>query len=204
MMHAALSIAVKDLRQKVRDRSAIILAAIAPLSLAVLFSSALPGSQNTFQAAFVVVDLDGGTVARSLVDGPLSGLAPAGISVEKRATRAEARAMVDDRSASVAIVIPAGFSAAVLAPRATELQVIGSADATLATQVAQSVLAGFASSVEGVQVAVATVIASSGSAPDPATVGRVTQAALAAPAPISTTQSPGSAGTAATMACMIP
>ena len=65
---------------------------------------------------------------------------------------------------------------------------IGSADATLATQVAQSVLAGFASSVEGVHVAVATVIASSGSAPDPATVGRVTQAALAAPAPITTTR----------------
>jgi len=188
MMHAALSISVKDLRQKVRDRSAIILAVIAPLSLAVLFSSALPGSQNTFHAKFVVVDLDGGAVARSLVDGPLNSLTPAGIQVERRATQAEAKAMVSDGSASVAIVIPAGFSAAVQAPRATELQVIGSVNATLATQVAQSVLAGFASSVEGVQVAVATVIASSGSAPDPATIGRVTQVALAAPAPITTTQ----------------
>ena len=104
-MHAALSIAVKDLRQKVRDRSAIILAVIAPLSLAVLFSSALPGSQNTFHATFVVVDMDGGAVARSLVEGPLNNLAPAGIQVERRTTEVEAKTMVSDGSASVAIVI---------------------------------------------------------------------------------------------------
>jgi len=183
-MHAALSIAAKDLRQKVRDRSAIIIAVVAPLSLAVLFSSAIPSSQSTFDATFVVVDLDGGPVAQSLVEGPLNSLTPVGIQIERRATEAEAKAMVDDGSASVAIVIPAGFSDAVQAARAAELQVIGSANATLATQVAQSVLAGFASSVEGVQVAVATVIASSSSAPDAATIGQVTQAALAAPAPI--------------------
>jgi len=185
-MHAALSIARKDLRQKVRDRSAIILAVIAPLTLAVLFSTAIPGSQTTFNATFVVVDLDGGTVARGLVDGPLSGLEPAGISVERRATRAEAAAMVDGGSAAVAIVIPAGFSEAVQAPRAAQLEVIGSASATLATQVAQSVLAGFASSVEGVQVAVATVLAASSKAPDAATAGQLTQAAMAAPSPITT------------------
>jgi ABC-2 type transport system permease protein len=187
-MHAALSIAVKDLRQKVRDRSAIIIAVVAPLSLAFLFSTALPSSQSTFDATFVVVDLDRGPVAQSLVQGPLAGLAPVGIQVERRTTEAEARAMVDDGSASVAIVIPRGFSDAIQAARAAKLQVIGSATATLATQVARSVLAGFASSVEGVQVAVATVIASSGSAPDPATIGQVTQAALAAPAPITTAQ----------------
>jgi ABC-2 type transport system permease protein len=174
-MHAALSIAAKDLRQKVRDRSAIILAVVAPLSLAFLFSTAIPSSQGTLDATFVVVDLDGGPVAQGLVEGPLSSLASAGISVERRASEAEARAMVDDGSASVAIVIPAGFSDAVQAARAAELTVIGSANATFATQVAQSVLAGFASSVEGVQVAVATVIASSSSAPDPATIGQVTR-----------------------------
>lgn len=185
-MRAALSIAVKDLRQKVRDRSAIILAVIAPLSLAILFSTAIPSSQTTFHATFVVVDLDGGPVARGLVDGPLGALTTAGIRVETRATEAEARAMVDDGSASVAIVIPAGFSDAAQAARATELVVVGDANSTLATQVAQSVLAGFASSVEGVQVAVATVLATSSSAPDPATVRQLTQAALGAPAPITT------------------
>jgi ABC-2 type transport system permease protein len=185
-MHAALSIAAKDLRQKVRDRSAIIIAVVAPLSLAFLFSSALPGDQTTFDATFVVVDLDRGPVAGGLVDGPLAGLAPVGIDVQQKSTEAEARAMVDDGSASVAIIIPAGFSDAVQAARATELTVVGRANATFATQVARSILAAFVNSVEGVQVAVATVIASSSSAPDRATIGRVTQAALTAPAPILT------------------
>lgn len=187
-MHAALSIAVKDLRQKVRDRSAIIIAVVAPLSLAFLFSTALPSSQGTFDATFVVVDLDGGPVARSLVDGPLNGLSPVGIHVERRATEAEARAMVDDGSASVAIVIPAGFSDAVEAARAAELRVIGSVNATLATQVARSVLSGFANSVEGVQVAVATVIATSGATADQATVAQAAAQAMAAPAPVATSQ----------------
>jgi len=185
-MHAALSIALKDLRQKVRDRSAIIVAVIAPLSLAFLFSSAIPSSQSTFDITFVVVDLDGGPVAQSLVEGPLAGLAPYGITVERRTTDAEARAMVDDGSAEVAIVIPAGFSDAVQAARATQLTVIGSANATLATQVAQSILAAFSDTVEGVQVAVATVIAAGSGPPDPATIERVTQASLSAPAPITT------------------
>jgi len=187
-MHAALSIAAKDLRQKVRDRSAIILAIVAPLTLAFLFSSAIPSSQSTFEATFVVVDLDRGPVAQSLVDGPLAGLAPFGIKVKHGTTEADARAMLDGESASVAIIIPAGFSDAVQAARASELQVIGRLNAPLATQVARSVLAAFASSVEGVQLAVATVLASSGSAPDLATVGQVTKAALAAPAPITTAQ----------------
>jgi len=187
-MHAALSIAAKDLRQKVRDRSAIILAVVAPLTLAFLFSTAIPGDQTTLDATFVVVNLDRGPVAQGLVDGPLGGLAPFGIKVEQGTSEADARAKVDDGSASVAIVIPAGFSDAVQAARATELTVIGSANATFSTQVARSILAAFADSVEGVQVAVATVIASSSSPPDAATIGRLTQAALGAPAPIATAQ----------------
>ncbi len=185
-MHAALSIALKDLRQKVRDRSAIIVAVVAPLSLAFLFSSALPSSQDAFSATFVVVDLDGGPVAQALVGGPLGDLGEYGITVARQATEEDARASLDSGSASVAIVIPTGFSDAVQAPRPAELTVIGKADSQLAIQVAQSILAAFASSVEGVQVAVATVIAQGPGAPDPQTIHEVTQAALAAPPAIST------------------
>jgi len=182
-MHAALSIALKDLRQKVRDRSAIIISVVAPLALAFLFSSANPG-EATFKAALTVVDLDGGPVARSLVNGPLAGLGPAGITVTSESSEAGAKAKVEDESIDAAIVIPTGFSDAVQAARATQLRVIGNANATLATQVAEAILAGFASSVEGVQVAVATVIASGQGAPDPAIIEQAAQAAMTAPAPI--------------------
>ena len=185
-MHPALAIAAKDLRQKARDRSALILAIIAPMALAFLFSSVL-GEQTTFRASYVVVDLDGGTVARALVDGPLLGLRSAGAAVSEGTDEAAARGKVEDGSAAVAVIIPKGFTDAVQAAQPTELRVVGSVNATLATQVAQSVLEGFASSVEGVQVAVATVVsggAATGASPDPSLVARVAQQAVAAPDPI--------------------
>jgi len=61
-MRAALVIAAKDLRQKIGDRSALFLAVLAPLGLAVLFSQMIP-SQEGFHADYVVVDLDGGPIA---------------------------------------------------------------------------------------------------------------------------------------------
>ena len=184
-VHAVLTIALRDLRQRVRDRSAIILAVVAPFALAYLFSVMLPGGSAAFHTSYAVVDLDGGPVARSLVNGPLAALSEAGVAdVTAMADEAEARAKVEDGAMAAAIVIPAGFSDAVGAGRAAELKVIGGADATLAAGVARSVLKGFASGVESVQVSIATVLVSSGAAPDPALIARLSGEALAVPDPI--------------------
>lgn len=184
MLSQVMGIAAKDLRQKVRDRSAIILAVIAPLALAFLFSVLLPSSYDSFSATYAVAELDGGPIARALVDGPLAGLASSGVTIVTAADEADARARVADGSASAAIIIPAGFSHAVGAARPATILIVGNADAPLATQVAQSVVSSFASSVEGVQLAVATVMASGGAA-DPAAVAQETQA-LAAPVALRT------------------
>jgi ABC-2 type transport system permease protein len=140
MMSQVLSIAAKDLRQKVRDRSAIIIAVVAPLALAFLFSVLLPSSYDSFSATYAVADLDGGPIARTLVDGPLAGLASSGVTIVTATDEADARARVADESASAAIVIPAGFSDAVGAARPATILIVGNANATLATQVAQSVV----------------------------------------------------------------
>ena len=50
-MRAAFVIAAKDLRQKIRDRSAIIISVLAPFVLAALFSMMIP-SQDTFHATY--------------------------------------------------------------------------------------------------------------------------------------------------------
>jgi len=184
MLSQVMGIAAKDLRQKVRDRSAIILAVIAPLALAFLFSVLLPSSYDSFSATYAVAELDGGPIARALVDGPLAGLASSGVTIVTAADEADARARVADGSASAAIIIPAGFSHAVGAARPATILIVGNADAPLATQVAQSVVSSFASSVEGVQLAVATVMASGGAA-DPAAVAQEAQA-LAAPVALRT------------------
>ena len=51
-MHAALAIAAKDLRQRVRDRSAIVVAVIAPFALAAVFSVLMPSGRNEFTARY--------------------------------------------------------------------------------------------------------------------------------------------------------
>lgn len=61
-MTAVLAIALKDLRQRLRDRSAIVLGFIAPVAVAALISSAF-GSAGSFHANVAVVDLDKGPVA---------------------------------------------------------------------------------------------------------------------------------------------
>jgi len=182
-VNAALVIAVKDLRQKLRDRSVLLMAVLAPLGLAFLFSTMLP-SQDTFHTAYAVVNLDDGEVARGLVDGPLAGLAAAGVAdLVTTATEADARAAVEAGDVGAAIVIPAGFTAAIQAGQPTQLLVIGG-PSTLPAEIARSVLVGFGSQVTAVQVAVGTAIAASGEAPDPALARELAAAAVAAPAPI--------------------
>jgi ABC-2 type transport system permease protein len=157
-MRAAVVIAAKDLRQKVRDRSVLLMAVLAPLGLAFLFSTMIP-DQDTFHATYAVVDLDRGAVSRGLVDGPLAGLSTAGVAtLVPTATEAEGRAAVDAGDVAAAIVIPSGFTAAVQAGEPAQLLVIGG-PSSLPAEVARSVLVGFGSQVTAVQVAVGTALA---------------------------------------------
>jgi ABC-2 type transport system permease protein len=182
-VNAALVIAVKDLRQKLRDRSVLLMAVLAPLGLAFLFSTMLP-SQDTFHTTYAVVNLDEGEVGRGLVAGPLAGLSAAGVAdLVTTATEADARAAVEARDVGAAIVIPAGFTAAIQAGQPTQLLVIGG-PSTLPAEIARSVLVGFGSQVTAVQVAVGTALAAAGAAPDPALAQEIAAAAIAAAAPI--------------------
>ncbi|MGA3215542.1 MAG: ABC transporter permease, partial [Acidimicrobiales bacterium] len=61
-MRTALAIARKDMRQRVRDRSAIVVGVIAPVVIAGLMSLAFNGL-NSFRFTLVVVELDHGPVS---------------------------------------------------------------------------------------------------------------------------------------------
>ena len=73
-MRIALLVALKDLRQRLRDRSALLVSVVAPLGLAFIFSQLLAGATD-FHATYVVADMDGGaarpTVLRKDVIGSL-------------------------------------------------------------------------------------------------------------------------------------
>jgi hypothetical protein len=129
-MSAILAIARKDLRQRLRDRSAIVLGFIAPMAVAGLISVAF-GSTGSFHANVAVVDLDRGGVATaftSFLHRPeLADL----LTVTSVAGEADARSKVAKGDVSAAFVIPKGFSAAIDSGQGRPITVLASVDSSV-------------------------------------------------------------------------
>jgi ABC-2 type transport system permease protein len=130
-MRKIWTIASKDLRLRLRDRSAFIVGIIAPLGLAAIFSSIFnPIEDFDFSATYAVVDEDGGQVAGQFVAVLGQFGAGTGSEIRSVSSREEAVDLVDvepftdEEGADAAFVIPAGFSAAVQSERPAELEVI--------------------------------------------------------------------------------
>ena len=66
MRHAWL-ICLKDLRQRLRDHTALIVAVIAPLALTALIGTSLSGSQG-IRMRLGIADLDGSPLSHAFVD----------------------------------------------------------------------------------------------------------------------------------------
>ncbi len=157
-MRAAFIIAGKDLRQRIRDRSAIIMGIIAPFALAAIFSLLLPTSQS-FHTEYGVVDLDRGPVSALLTSQVLPGVVEAGFAdLTEIDDRASAAAMVEGGEMGAAFVIPEGFSDAIASGRDATLTIIGNVDAALATQIAEAIATGYAEEVNAVSLSVAAAL----------------------------------------------
>lgn len=156
-MPPVVVIALKDLRQRLRDRSALVLGFIAPLAVAWLVSAAF-GSVSSFHMEVGVVDRDRGEVAAAfqtfLRSPELSGL----LTVTTVATEAEARAQVEDGTLSAAYVVPEGFTAAVTSGSGLPVTVLGSVDASVAARVARSLASSYTAQIEAVRLSVATAV----------------------------------------------
>src|SRR5674476_508239 len=156
-MSAILAIARKDLRQRLRDRSAIVLGFIAPMAVAGLISVAF-GSTGSFHANVAVVDLDRGGVATaftSFLHRPeLADL----LTVTSVAGEADARSKVAKGDVSAAFVIPKGFSAAIDLGQGRPITVLASVDSSVAAQVSRSLAQSFTAQIEAVQLSVQTAV----------------------------------------------
>ena len=159
-MRSVLLIAAKDLRQRLRDRSAVLMAVVVPLALALIFGFALRDvDEGRITFDFAVADLDHGSVARRFVDDVLGDVERQGlVRLERVGSEAEARRAADRGRVAAAFVLPAGFSRAVEAGRAAVLTVVGDLDRPIGTLVARSLAESFAAEVDAVRVAVATAL----------------------------------------------
>ncbi|MFC4533001.1 ABC transporter permease [Sphaerisporangium dianthi] len=181
-MSAVLSIIVKDLRQRLRDRSLPLFAVIVPLGLAAIFSLVFSGVGGDGIARYAVADLDQGSVATAFVDG-LRPLERQGvIRTTTAASESEAAALAARGEVAAAFVIPPGLSAAVRAGRPAEIKVIAGADAQIGAQVARAIAESFSAESHSAGLAVALTLR--GASADPAQAARLAAQVAEVRAPV--------------------
>jgi len=160
VIRATLTIAGKDLRQRVRDRSAIILAVLVPLGMAFIMSLTLgPVADSSFSTEVVVSDADGGPVATGFISMLSTVAGDGAITVDTAPSADEARAAVAGGSASTAYLIPDGFSEAATSPSPAALGVVIDPDQPIGALVGEALADGYVARVNAVRLAVATAIA---------------------------------------------
>jgi ABC-2 type transport system permease protein len=157
-MRAPLLIARKDLRQRIRDRSAITIALVAPVAIAALMSLAFRGAE-TFHFNLGVVDQDHGPVAaallRSLEQPPLHRF----VTVRLLPTEAQAAHQVQGKRIGAALVIPTGFSKAAAGSAPVALHTLSSVNNTIAANVTESIASSFVAQINADRLSVATAVA---------------------------------------------
>jgi len=157
-VRTALAIARKDLRQRIRDRSAIVVGVIAPVVIAGLMSLAFNGVNN-FHFTLGLVELDHGPVAAQLVRALDAPQLKRVITVQTVATKAQAASEIRSGVLAAALVIPAGFSSSVTGQHPEALTTLTSNNATIAGDVATSVASSFVAQVNADRLAFATAVA---------------------------------------------
>jgi ABC-2 type transport system permease protein len=165
-MSKILTIAAKDLKLRIRDRSVLIIAFLAPLVLAfifnVVFGSAF-GAGSEFEPALGIVSND----------SPRTSTVLEGIANEVGGTwqtfpdRVAAESALDDGEVEAVFVVPAGFDGGVDQGQGGSLEVIGDVDSSTSTQIATAIAESYGLGLDQIGLNVATAIHSGG---DPATV----------------------------------
>lgn len=157
-MPPAFQIAGKDLRLRVRDRSAFIIGIIAPLTLAFIFNAVFgnAASGTGLGLEYGVVDQDGSGISAAFTE-VLEGAASEDVlTLDVFADLGVAEQAIEEGEIDAYFVLPAGFEAAVMSNEPTTIQVVGDIDSPTSTNVAASFAEQFSAGVGTSQLAVAT------------------------------------------------
>jgi ABC-2 type transport system permease protein len=180
-VRAAWLIFGKDLRARLRDRSALMIGIVVPLALAFIFNVIFSGvSGDSGVIKLGVVNADHGSASQAFTRQVLPAVNRSGlITIRTEPSAGRARALAANGTLDAVIVIPAGFSARVAAGQPASMQVIGNVDASISAEVARSITEAYAAELNRVRLSVATVLAGSG-ASGASTQALAAQAAAAA------------------------
>jgi ABC-2 type transport system permease protein len=160
----ALLIAAKDIRQRLRDRSAVVVGLVAPLVVALVMSLAFGGAEN-FHYTLALSDADQGPVTTAMVSALEAPSLRSFVTVRRYPTAGAAAAAVRDRKAEAGLVVPAGFSAAATGARPLALTTLTSVNQSAAAQVTSSIVASFVAQLNADRLSVETATASGSPVP---------------------------------------
>jgi len=159
-MRAAIIIALKDLSQRLRDKSAILMGIVAPLGLAFIFAAIIPdATASSFDIHVGVVDSDGGEISASFINDVLPSVEAQGLlTVTKYDDVDQALTDVENGDEDAVYIFPAGYSASVQSGAGGTVRMVRNVDSTIGGQIAKAVLDGYLSEVEAVTVSVGTAM----------------------------------------------
>jgi ABC-2 type transport system permease protein len=151
------TITAKDLRQRVRDRSVLLLAFVVPIGLAVLFDLLFGGlaEGSLGDIDLAVVDLDGGEVGAAFTDAYLPQVVGfleddgTTVRIEEPPSADEARQGVEDGTHDAAIVLPPDLTSDLAAADPVQIEVVTHADRQIVGDVATSFADRFAQQARG-------------------------------------------------------
>jgi ABC-2 type transport system permease protein len=167
-MRVALVVAGKELRQRLRDRSAIFVGFVAPSLLATIVTFAFGtgfGDDVSFQIAMTVVDEDRSEISKAFTQVLESEGLRELVALQKTKNADDARRLIDESKLGAAFIIPKGFQAAVSSGRKAQITTVSDASSSFIGDIAEAIAGGFTSQVNASRLAVFTAVRSGNEGP---------------------------------------
>jgi len=163
-MRPAFIIAGKDLSQRIRDKSAILLGLVAPLGLAFIFSVIIPDTTaGSFNIHVGVVDNDRGAIAAGFIDHVLPDVEAQGlVTVTRLGSVDRALSEVENGNLDAVYIFPEGYTESVQDGGGGTVRMVRNVDSSIAGQIAEAVLDGYLAEVDAVTVAIGAAVLSGG------------------------------------------
>ena len=162
-MKSAFRIAVKDLKLRIRDRSALIIGIIAPLVLAFIFNLVFGGAFDTgLSLAYGMVDLDQSELSISFSDVLEEIAADDVLALETFANASDAESAIAGGEIDAYYLIEQGFGSSTVSGGTPVIEIVGDVDRPTSTEIAASIAQQFSTGVEATQLALATTAALGG------------------------------------------
>jgi ABC-2 type transport system permease protein len=163
----ASTIAAKDLRRRLRDRTALLVALVLPFGLAWIFGLTLGDVETRgLDATYAVVNEDADAELPQAIIDVLDGLDF--VTLREAGSAAEAERLAEDGDLDAAVVFPDGFAEDVRSGQGGTIRVIGAPDSTLSSLILVSIARSFAADLDAIGLSVALV----GTTPDPDLIAR--------------------------------